>query len=849
MTTTSFEDLRIGCFLIAIPGGITMRRLDRLPLKPLAVALALAAPQLAHGQLEEIIVTAERREQTELTTAISVEVFTQEQLSLDKLQTVEDLQLMTPNLTVNNQGFTIQSVNIRGVGNAVGNPNIQPGVVVMKDGMIAGETVVIQQGFLDLGTIEVLRGPQGTFVGQASTGGAVVINSARPNFDGVNGWLETRFGDYADTMFQGAVNIPLNDTISTRFAFRTETRDGFFNNNLVNEQGVDTFFQTGVHPGNVDSQNARASILWEPNDSFSVLGRAEFNTIRSDADAPFIPNPRRYVNPLDPTGFGQSQYQAFSEEVLSGTTDPHTLGYNLRDSHMESTTNLYSLEVAKTFDNGITFTSKTGYQDNDLRTAEDRDSTRANGQHWRIDVGPDNDYYNQEFMLLSPEDGRLSWLVGAAWYHRFTPVQISDDIWPCGYNGSTGAIAPCSLDDRRPAQRSIIDVYTVQRHAGLFGQITYDISDTWELELGLRNSWDNNDNWVEVHVAFDTLAATVPPPFANNPFPCSNPTFQRVVPAPQSEYACINPVTPGASFASFEEEEPTWKVGLNWTPGDEHFIYMFYSRGYKSGGVDGGARFENEVVDDYEFGYKGTLLDGRMQVSAGVFYMDYQAMQQEAFLILTEPGTTSDDGGIRNIGDSTIQGIEFELNSQFGNLGFNFGMGYVDSDLGGITNIDSRQLDPALANIGGTPAGDFRRGCRPGEAPSTMVDGCFNYAASAAFVDLVSGDNLYSPELQWNMTIDYAFPLANGATVRPRLMATHSDSSWSSLFQTDDYFLNDEFDMVNFSVGYETDAWAATLYCNNCTEEIFVASAVADNPAAIIYSNPRTVGVRFRYDF
>ena len=79
---------------------------------------------------------------------------------------------------------------------------------------IAGETVVIQQGFLDIETIEVLRGPQGTFVGQASTGGAVAINSARPNFDGVNGWVEARMGDYADTMLSGAVNVPLTENIS-----------------------------------------------------------------------------------------------------------------------------------------------------------------------------------------------------------------------------------------------------------------------------------------------------------------------------------------------------------------------------------------------------------------------------------------------------------------------------------------------------------------------------------------------------------------------------------------------------------------------------------------------------------
>jgi iron complex outermembrane receptor protein len=822
-----------------------MRHFPQLPMKPLAAAIALAAPNLVFGQLEEIIVTSERREQAELTTAISVEVFTQDQLSLDKLQTVDDLQNMTPNLTVNYQGFTIQSVNIRGIGNAVGNPNIQPGVVVMKDGMIAGETVVIQQGFLDVDSIEILRGPQGTFVGQASTGGAVSIISARPNFDGVNGWVEGRFGDYADALISGAVNIPLSENVATRFAFRNETRDGFFDNVLVHEQGVDSFWETGVNPGNVDSQNFRATILFEPSDQFSVIGRAEFNTIRSDADAPYVPNPRQFVNPNDPSGFGQSQFYAYTEDALYGNTNPYTLAYNTRDSHMESVTNLFSLDVSYFFDNGIEFRSKTGYQDNDLRTAEDSDGTRATGRVFRIDVGPDNDYYNHEFNLISPGDNRLTWLVGTAWYHRFTPVQVSTDNWPCGYNPATGVVAPCSFEDQRPAQRTIVDNYTIQRHAGLFGQVTYDISDTLELELGVRNSWDNNVNYTEVHVAFDTLAPTAPPFAVDNPFPCSNPLFQRVVPQPRDEYACINPVTIDASYTKFKEEEPTWKIGLNWSPGDNHFIYAFYSRGYKSGGVDGGVRFENEIVDDYELGYKGTLLDGRMQFQAGVFSMDYQNMQQEAFLIVTQPGLQSDDDGILNIGDSTIEGFESEINAQFGNFGFNFGMGYVSSDLGGITTIDPRLLDPDLA-LQGT---NYRRGCRPGEAPSVDADGCFDYLNSAAFVDLAAADNLYSPELTWSMSMDYAFELGNGAMLRPRISFSYADTAYTALFQADNYYQTEERELLNFSISYERDAWAAYVYCNNCTEETYITTAVVQEPSRIVYSSPRTVGLRFRYDF
>ena len=819
-----------------------------LNLQPLAAAIALAVPVAGYAQLEEIIVTAERREASELTTAISVEVFTQAQLDMDRLQTVDDLQNMTPNLTVNYQGFTIQSVNIRGVGNAVGNPNIQPGVVVMKDGMIAGETVVIQQGFLDIGSIEILRGPQGTFVGQASTGGAVVINAARPNFDGVNGWVEARMGDYADSKLTGAINLPLTENVSTRFAFSNETRDSYYNNNLVHEQGPDTFYQTGVHPGNLDSQNFRASVLFEPHDRLSVLGRAEFNTIFTDAPAPYVPNPRRFANPSDPTSFGQARYWAYTENVLNGNTDPYTLGYNMRDSHMESVTNLFSLDVSYTFENGIQLNSRTGYQDNDLRVAEDIDTTRATAQHRWIDVGPDNDYYNHEFTLLSPEGNRLSWIVGTAWYHRFTPVQNTGDTWPCGYNPNNGSIRPCILEDRRPAQRAVADVYTIQRHAGLFGQLTYDISDTFELEFGARNSWDNNVNYLRVHVMFDTLAPTAPPPFQNNAFPCSEEIFEAVTPQPREEYACINPVTFESSHSKFKEDEPTWKIGLNWTPGDEHFIYGFYSRGYKSGGVSGGVRFENEVVDHYEFGYKSTLLDGRMQIQTAAFYMDYRNMQQEFFLIQTAPGTESNDDGIQNIGDSTIDGVELEIDAQFGNLNLNFGAGLVNSSLAGIQTVDARLLDLNETQVGGR----WRRGCRPGEAPGSVAGdgaGCFDYVNSAGFVDLASADNLFSPNFSWNIAVDYEIELSNGATVRPRVSYSYADKAFSSLFQADDYYRTDERKLTNVSISYERDAWAAYLFCNNCADETYITSAVNTEPSRVVYTAPRTTGVRFRYDF
>jgi outer membrane receptor protein involved in Fe transport len=450
--------------------------------------------------------------------------------------------------------------------------------------------------------------------------------------------------------------------------------------------------------------------------------------------------------------------------------------------------------------------------------------------------------------MRSVEDNRLSWLVGTAWYHRYTPVNLSIDntvLGGCGYVPTTGQITPCPTAPQLPglAIRGLRE--TVQRHAGLFGQILYDISDNWELEIGARNSWDNNISVNEIHVGIlPFMVPGVPFPLPGPPTDCLSENATRALPA-DNTYFCP---PAGPERSKFKDEEPTYKVGLHWTPGDEHFLYLFYARGYKSGAVDGGVRFENETVDDYEFGYKVTLLDGRMQIQTGIFYMDYQQMQQSAFVVHTrsDDDIFSDPAQIINIGDSTIEGFEFEMNSRFGNLGLNFGFGYTSSDLAGITTIDTRFLDPAI-NV---PGLGWLPGCESGEAPIPDFFGpgapsCFDYFNSLAAVELARSDNVFSPELSYNFSLDYAFETNAGAVIRPRISYSYTDAAFSSLFQSDNYFSIEERESVNLSIGYERDEWSMRFVCNNCTDEVTITSAGKN----ILYSPPRTTGVLFRYDF
>ncbi len=167
--------------------------------KPLTVSIATAVAVgmganagYAQRQIEEVVVTAERREATEQTTSISMEVFNQDMLSAGGISQLQDLQNAMPGIQITNNGVG-NDINIRGIGNNTFAPSVQMGVQVVNDGQTHGEPMGLNGGFFDVGTIEVLRGPQGTFVGQSAAGGAILINSANPNFDGISGYVEAEW--------------------------------------------------------------------------------------------------------------------------------------------------------------------------------------------------------------------------------------------------------------------------------------------------------------------------------------------------------------------------------------------------------------------------------------------------------------------------------------------------------------------------------------------------------------------------------------------------------------------------------------------------------------------------------
>ena len=792
---------------------------------------AMAAEPADESLLQEVVVTAERRETSESTTAISMNVITADELASKRTQTIADLQQTTPNVTINQSGL-FNSINIRGIGNSAIQPSITTGVAVFQDGLLNAETITLGGAFLDLGTVEVLRGPQGTFVGASSTGGAIRLNSVRPSLNGeTRGYVEALVGNKSDVKVTGAVNLPISSTFAARIAFNMERRDSYFDNTYSSSinSGVQNPF---TRQGSLDDRNARVTLLWQPNESFEAIWRSEANRV-DHMGSPYQPNPRTFTNAL-----GQqthSRWWGYDDP----THDPGILYMNTAETQDIGIVERHSLELNYTFANQLVLRSLTGYVHNENQYIEDQDGSIANASITRNDVGPSNDYYSQEINLISPA-GPFNWIVGASGFYRLTPVNLVGESNTCGIDPVNGAVTPCPLLPSAADSLVFVNANTTIRSGGLFGQVNWKFIDTLELTAGARMNYDRNFSSGQGKP--DSVAVVIPAPAGIVP---------GTVPCPANIQAALQLRTLNPALESclrigqhveFKDSIPTWKVGLNWTPTARDFVYLFWSRGYKAGGVDNQGQFDPEKVDDYELGWKGTFLDGHARLSLGAFWMDYSNIQQAAFKASTiSAGTT-----VYNIGSSTIKGLEMEFNARAGGFGLNATAGYSKSNIGDARVIDRQSaLDSAVRLPGSTQ--DLRQ-CEPGVTPATAPTPCVDWTP---YYKSVSGlPNLYSPKLSYSASLDYEFPVTDGARLTPRIGVSHVDKQDTNLVRREDFYALPSHTVLNASLTYIRNDWLVQAYCNNCSDKTYIASVQSD--AAwnnVLYGNPRSYGMRVRRDF
>ena len=790
-----------------------------------ADAAAPAAAAANSGALQEVVVTAERRATNIQTTPIAISAVSGDQLASEQLATVTDLQKTIPNLQVLDAG-TYQSINIRGIGNTAITPSIVPGVAVTHDGLLSDETIFIGEPFFDIADVEVLRGPQGTLVGASSTGGAVEITSQNPNFRGINGYGEVEFGNYTDKKIDGAINLPITDTLAARLAFNEEMRNSFYHNQ--------NWLPGPAHgpgdPGSVHNQNARLSLLWKPTESFQLLLKAALNYANYQGIGG---EPNQYTfhsGPGEPCPDGSAGPLCHSLFYSYSTHIPFVTNYNLPLSGNSAIIDRYSLDMHWNLAGGTVLRSLTGYQHLDGGdTLQDDDFSAANYQIHTKDVGPNDNYYSEDLSLQSAATGKITWIVGGTWFYRDTDVE--DWTWT-----ALGALAPFNplnpgidpslgIIPRGTAGTRItgLAIDAVQRTEGLYGNIDWNLTDTLQLQVGARGNWDQNYS-----------KGGAPGWFPGSP---QGTGIVLAYPgAAAGRSACVNPSFVGeycqylSNVAQQTDAVPTGKIDLNWTPVPGQFLYAFWARGYKSGGVIVGTSngFKPEIVNDFELGWKSQMFNNHLQTSIGGYWMRYQNMQLPTLDIL------NGRNAVTNIPASTIRGIEATLNGQFGGLGTNLSLTIDNSKIGAASEVATFRLP---ASAGGQVQ------CSVGQ-----TSGCFDYTP---FIENLGGEqNPYTPKFTANATVDYRIPLGGESSLLPSVTYSYTGPQFDSIFQVDNFYLLQARHLVNTSLTYDNGPWEVQAYCNNCTNQTYVAGAGGVSSGDVwYYGAPQQLGVRLHRTF
>jgi iron complex outermembrane receptor protein len=582
-------------------------------LKSLAIAVAMSnltalSVNAEDRAIEQIVVTAEKRNESLQDLSQAVTALTAKDLDNKYISSFVDLSAIAPGVTVaKNEGFkTI--ISIRGVGNEANqNATANPSVSYHMDGIYIASPYALQTDFIDIERIEILRGPQGTLFGQNSTGGAINVISAKPNFEEFAGKADLSLGTDNLRKVRGTVNVPINDDLAMRTSFSRVKQDGYTQNvyngpNALNPS--ETF--VGKDMDNIDNLSIRTDWLWKASDTLSLRFLAQYFTGESN-------------------GAG-----------IKGIDDPTPGARNLSqdtDSSYELDSQVYGL-IAEWDAGFAVIKSLTSYQKDDITVVRDNDrhSFDTNPEIQISVFNPEINIqttFTQELNIISNEPlfGKLDWIVGAFYLDTDIEITIREEL-DVGRDGVLDGYTP-SFPAVFSGDRGFISDSNPQRESlSFYGQTTYPISETVRLITGLRYTKDE-------------VESTVSNFFAPTP-------------------AFINPKT----------EDLTGRVALEWDAGDDTMTYVSYTRGLKPGGSnltfsEGDealvrAAFEDETIDAYEIGLKSEFMKSRVRTNVAAFYYDYTNLQFQAS-DFNEFGS-----GVSNIPESEIYGIELEMTALIG---------------------------------------------------------------------------------------------------------------------------------------------------------------------------------------
>lgn len=392
------------------------------------------------GSLQEIVVTANRREETIQRSSLEIQAISGAEAA-SAVSQITDLSELVTGMQVSMSGGTSQ-IYIRGVGDYSANPLSNPGVAFNVDGVYVGRPEAVNSNFYDIARVEVLKGPQGTLYGRNSSGGAINLITNSPSLDGDKGTLNAEVGNYGLVHVDGAINVPLSDTFAVRGAFNVVTRNGYLSD------GTDDDQEHGV----------RLKALWKPDDDLSVIFSIDNEGIGGKGTG-YVYLPRRPgADPWEAVSSAQANAYLFSFPGSTGIITQET------DSRIDNSFTNVSMQL----DWNLGFATLTvipAYRHSDTYDRE------YNAE--RIDLF---DKAQQETFeaRLSHSGDKLKWVTGVYYFNEKDPGQIEVDV------------GPSILFSKIPYNPSGISY-------AAFGETTFSVTDSFRLIAGARGTTEKRD--------------------------------------------------------------------------------------------------------------------------------------------------------------------------------------------------------------------------------------------------------------------------------------------------------------------------------------------------------------------
>jgi len=614
----------------------------RLLMLACSTALCATVPDLhaqtpnATSSLEEVIVTARKRDETSLNVPVAVNVFTAADIQAAGIERPQDFIDLTPNMTLvqtQNQGTSF--VTVRGISQA---RNSEPSVAVVIDGVAMANPSQFNQELIDIESIQVLKGPQGALYGRNAIGGAIIINSKQPT-DEFEGRLSAGYDSGPGYKLGATISGPISDTLKYRATVSYLDTDGYINNPYLHED-ADPY----------EDLSARGLLVWEPNDGFRADLRAYVSNVKTQA---------LYFNIVESVNDTHLPVRVNNP----GVNDRDLSGASLK---LDWTGNWGTITSVTAYDKLEELL--TGDQFNFLPIDESvlfAFFGADQAQHQFLDV----DAVSQELRFTSPADRRVRWIFGAYAIQtdRFIStgnvIDIGDGIVPeVKHTPLPKFVFPTCFP---PECRQFSFLADSQDNFAwaVFADLDFDITDRLEGSVALRYDNDERENTT------DTPAEFLPTPTA--------------FPGQKRKH-------------TWDELQP--KVTLRYKPTPESTAYIGYSRGFRSGGFNqtgvGAANipgiqdlFDKETADTYEVGYKAEFMDRRLATNLSLYYTKANG----SYYFVFDPNTSTQNLG--NLGDVDYKGFEAEITARVtDSFDAYLGVGYTDSEI--------KQSDRAASDVG-----------------------------------------------------------------------------------------------------------------------------------------------------